>query len=647
MKVSAGVTKGQEIVLEKIIESCTAYKDFLSGKTNILKKNMADMGVRHTLMRGNRQQLYEMVNSMTDNEMHLFKSSSKMVIPALDNPGEMHSVMDKSYKKIVVGAGGFGKVRIARNIDTKKYVAVKKTYPELVATLRNGMVSKPAEESCYYSLSDQKKAALNGISQSVVLPADECSFESKKSRNLTAIVEKITKLSSLSSDEFISEIERSKEMQQAFSKMDYGSMEKFIGKIKSGDFKLNYVPAKTNYGFQELGITTIDDLVKKFNMLRSFFESKKNTDLSEQAQDLLMKLSQREAGEKNDSVQGDDGRHQLNGVYMFRQANFKLKDAVYNQRFINTLGKKVLTALADLNEAGLSHQDIKPENIVLVKNEKGHIAVKLIDIDSIRDNPKRKVRPHMGTLIFVPPEGVMNKKSGEVSYSGEKGDAYAMGMTLRKIIGFSQTEIGHLSRLQKEKIALQLEKPHIPASHYSVMEKKLDAEIASFDTVGDFRVQTQSHVKAINATVPEALSLKDIADLMLKDQPEKRVSAKGILDGYDFFNKPESMLDDDEFSAHAQKISEFGVLADKDQIKAANRSDRSSPAGLAQLRRAATASMMAQRGQVVTGAERTGLSAQESAVVRKKELVIQARAKVAQVSRSVATGLGLRRAASD
>lgn len=87
------------------------------------------------------------------------------------------------------------------------------------------------------------------------------------------------------------------------------------------------------------------------------------------------------------------------------------------------IGKKILSGIAVLHQAGLIHRDIKPENILLVNGE-----IKLSDIGLLRAVSQTMTLG--GTLGFIPPEKITSS-SPSTSYERTKtDDLYAVGKVL-------------------------------------------------------------------------------------------------------------------------------------------------------------------------------------------------------------------------
>lgn len=132
MKNRPGTLPGQETVLNNITVTANTYKTFLEGGTNIIKKDLTNLGNRHTLVRGMQGNIYEMTNSMTKNEIKRFLKQTKLDLKAVLSPRSGYTQGREIYSRIELGSGNFGKTRIARNIVSDDYVAVKKIHPKIV-----------------------------------------------------------------------------------------------------------------------------------------------------------------------------------------------------------------------------------------------------------------------------------------------------------------------------------------------------------------------------------------------------------------------------------------------------------------------------------------------------------------------------------
>lgn len=258
---------------------------------------------------------------------------------------------------------------------------------------------------------------------------------------------------------------------------------------------------------------------------------------------------------------GHDQVHQIQsqqGANRYASPDFRLKDTIYNIRFQNTLGKKMLEALAAMHEQGFSHQDIKPDNIVLCLNSSQQIVVKLIDMDFMTTCERERELPNAGCLTFMPPEAKTTESDGSVSYTPINGDSFAMGMTIRSAASFSMAEISLVGELQR------------------VDRSRQDDEIAGFMNSGyawmisrDTVVQTQKHVAAKMKVTPELLMIKDIADTMLARVPGKRQQCREVLK-WKFFSDPAHILSDQQFTDHALRIVRFGVVASSSSLQRIN-----------------------------------------------------------------------------
>lgn len=388
IKNRTDIPDGQKTVLHNISAASNIYKTFLEGGTNLVKKDFKTLGNRHSLARGAQGNIYEMTNSMTPNEVARFKRKTEMTIDAVENPKSHYSQSVYTFAKIELGEGAFGKTRIARNIENDNYVAVKKIHPKIVLSSEYGIVSQKPEESNFYNLDQAHKQLLKRLKNFVITPDDDFLSQSQTSKKIRDLTTDFATWRPESTEEFIAGIDAlPKIVKQQFLEMSDADKMKFLKNVLTGSFKNIDNVNNTVYLFSELGITNIDNFINKFNVLRIYFESNKTTEkLTVNSKNLLNKYSKTYHFPNTGTLRPEELKEfqEKAAIENFNSDKFKLKDPIFNQRFLNTLGKKMLTSLANFNNSGLSHHDIKPDNIVFVQNDVKNISVKLIDIDLIK-----------------------------------------------------------------------------------------------------------------------------------------------------------------------------------------------------------------------------------------------------------------------
>lgn len=630
-----GTLEGQKTVLKNIAFAANMYKKFLEGEEHVVAKNLVNLGNRHTLARGSQGHVYEMTNSMTSNEIARFKRKTGMFMDAVENSNRKYRQNGNIFTKIELGKGAFGKTRIARDIEADRYVAVKKIHPTLTISPENGFINQKPEPSNFYDLDTITKEKLKKISDFVVTPDDELMAESKTSKNIKNLANELAKWRPSSGEEVISIIEKLPDIKAKLLNFSEEELGRFIENLIKGKFANHDNDSPTAYFFSELGVTNIDNFIDNLNVLRTSFESNDTFDkLDAKSREIVLNYSKTFYIPSSDINQPSkiSEFHKNKAIQIYNEDRFKLKDPVYNQRFLNTLGKKMLTSLAQLNNCEITHHDIKPDNIVLVQDEERNVSVKLIDIDLLQKNKNGRKKPTQGCIPFMPPEALFNERDGSVSYVGVKGDAYAMGLTLRRVIGFGLKEIIATSQIQKLKVAINSD---IDSKLSEADEKKLADSINAMHLSKDTNVQNQLHVKAIISAAPQAVSLKDISDLMLKEHPGKRCTAEEVITDFSFFNDDDNILSDREFSNHTLRICRYGLLVNQEDHNRINNSREESENPLAQLRKNANSSMIRARHQVPDGNSGSSLSRREAEKVALVETRLQARAGLRRLGKSM------------
>ncbi|MBC7414630.1 MAG: hypothetical protein H7327_06820, partial [Herminiimonas sp.] len=271
-----------------------SYRDMLLGRRDGVSRREGRHGTRHSLIHVGNGTVYEMTNSMQETEIERFRRKTNMRIPAVEGaaPNPASSTADAKGRKVVLGKGAFGIARIARNIVTDEYVAVKKTHP-VVDKRSERLKFDAAQPSNFPLLPEAKKAALRAISDAVILPSHEVKALSKAE---TGIPRKITNIKEAPPKE----IER----------------------------------AESIYTFSELGISTIDDVNKILNFADIHFAGKTASDpLSVAAIKILTDYAK-----LNGLIgPGSTPQEQLEyGMAIFNHPSFPFKDKHQNQKFRNT-----------------------------------------------------------------------------------------------------------------------------------------------------------------------------------------------------------------------------------------------------------------------------------------------------------------------
>lgn len=512
-----GGSTARETELKEISYVATKYIELLEGKREGISKQLRQFGTRHTLLRGENGGIFEIANSMTEGEIERFRRKTNMRVMAVEKPEEGYSYQGRTeeYKRIVLGEGGFGKVRIARNIATDQYVAVKKTHADCEITSQGELKFVSAQRTNFSKFSPQVKRRLKNTTEAVIIPYDERTCLSQRSKKIREMLDKEN-----------------------------------TGHVSEHQIK-------TIYSFSELGIANISDAIKTLEFATDYFSGiASSRDLSALAIDLLTRYAETYGRERPGcSATTFATMCRNDGMALFDLEGFLFKSPQRLQQFRNTLGRDVTRALATLNNQCFAHNDIKPPNVVLTQNPHGAIAAKLIDIDLIQDGIQQPQLPTLGTPHYLPPEAHLQQASRFTTYDAAKGDAYALGLSLREIGGHSEADVIATAALQMKRAGLAMlrevcgsDRP--PSIDLLIMH--IENEIQQAPTHQSVYVKERE-------MIPVASSLIDVADLMLQVQPRCRLNASQAL-ALPFFKNANNFLSTEQFSQSAKVLVRISGL---------------------------------------------------------------------------------------
>ncbi|KAA6387860.1 MAG: putative MAP kinase kinase family domain protein [Streblomastix strix] len=167
------------------------------------------------------------------------------------------------------------------------------------------------------------------------------------------------------------------------------------------------------------------------------------------------------------------------------------------QKCFEIIGE-LASSIFQLHSNGILHADLKPENVLLVEGFK----VKLADFGLARQLQvgREYTTNHGGTFLFKAPEILRNKKRQEVSqqrlFRTTAADIWAFGVTIFELA----------------------------SQHHPFFDKKSEADLSIEEYI--HRV-----VDLPPAELPEnfPLNLRNLVKQMLEKNPQKRISAKEIL----------------------------------------------------------------------------------------------------------------------
>lgn len=576
----------------------SSYADLVEGHKARLAKQPGDENARHTLIRGDSGRIYAMTNSMTGAERERFRQGASSLVPAVEK-ARLQMKDGQVVHKIELGAGTFGIVRVARDITSGQYVAVKKCHPKLVASVQHGFIAKDPLPSAFWTLPEEDRRTFRDADGVVIAPYDLCILTSKSARAVNHYANHLQKTGRRTMTGELPAFLTEPMVQKALLPLSHRDQIRFIERLHAGTFEPHENEAKTLYTFYELGITTVGDLIEKFNVMRLCTQSAlAAAALTDAARSVVLQYRFGYAqaadvaeGDRLDETNAADlspanprpVTADPNGAAPPAQSSpvteslleTQTDGVLHHERFLQTLAHKLLSALQQLHDVhGFSHRDIKPDNIVLVRDCHGQFSVKLIDLDFMHPEPAPAALATHGTLCFMPPEAFLRADDGSITYNGRKSDVYAMGLTLRKAIGFGELELYAVS--QKQKIdclvahGVRLEtaaRAFCRRGEASAIVADLQRSVGAADNC----IEPSAAIRALVERTPGALTLKSVTDLMLQAQPEQR-AAPGSLLQLPLFDtdNPDQLLSDVEFLECTVRIIQDGMTLDEHATRQLN-----------------------------------------------------------------------------
>ncbi|MBC7513996.1 MAG: hypothetical protein H7234_06115 [Herminiimonas sp.] len=653
LQSKAGVAPATSRALGEIATAAHAYQDLLVGKRQRIAKGTAGLGSRHTLVRGINGAVFEMTNSMSVAEVERFRKKTAMHLPAIERPARTSVVDGKTLYKIALGEGGFGKARIARDIMSDTYVAVKKVHPKLYVDEDIVLDTRSVHPSNFWQL--KTEIDFGCVSDAVIAPIDECIVESKRAEQINRLAEDINTLKAGRDYAVARRIVQTPQMHELRAKIGVEMCKAAMHAVLDPRLTGLRTDHRSRYSFSQLGIVSVGDFLNHFNVIRFHLErSTEGAGMSAGAVELMMRHA---ACHDTAETYGASGQElirlrELIGASRFAQKDFKLKCALYNQRFLNTIGRDMLSALTKLHAhpgGPIGHRDVKPDNMVFLQDADRRIHTKLIDIDQVEKQTTQRYMPGLGSRLFMPPEAFLPEYDDSISYDALKADAYAMGASLRLLAGFSLKDIDAIASMLLLESAAELNDTRKTSHHDSTLKddlKRIKKRLKDLSLQGDNRIQKPLRVQAIMRAVPEAVTLKDIADLMLNSHPGERVLPSEVL-RLPFFQKSDNFLPHDEFSAHVAAALRFMQVTDMEDVKRINEGLGAARANLKEVRRLAAHAALANRRQTPAPGEMSTLSKSETKKVNGAERALRWQSLLQRTLHTLAGGNSARNSIAD
>jgi serine/threonine protein kinase len=544
--------------LASVALAAEMYGDMMRGERKAISKRHASHGIRHSLVTSDTNRadnvdggsIYEIMNTMNARERERFQRKSAIPVHAVESTVGPSANPGQHLAKVSLGAGAFGVVRIARNIKTDEFLAVKKAHPrlELVGT-RKAILPVAFPPTNYAEMSLQSRARLRELEDFIVVPENELPTASSKSVRTDRLARQLNSRSNVA----VRDLVRQPQLAELLEEYGYGAMESHIRQLQKQRTAPEIPDALTTYSFSELGMMSVDQAVAALGELEAHFANHRSgADLSPSALQLMQRYAEKYAPE---TVHGYGAARAASaaasGRKIFNRADFHLKDADYNRRFRNCIGRNLLRSIAALHRAGFAHQDIKPKNAILAHDRRGNTTVKLVDIDHVKHAAELTGGPEVFTPIFAPPESTTPSRQ---PYDAEKGDAFAAGISLLKLSGVGNEVVKDLC--QQVMLTLLVENHQdfgLEGEAVRILSEQ-KSRLAATPVFG--RIYLRDARQVIN---PQ--SLEDIAQLLIQPNPAVRRTPSQVVD-LPFFTDAGGLLDDAAFARHAESIVRFSSFID-------------------------------------------------------------------------------------
>lgn len=210
--------------------------------------------------------------------------------------------------------------------------------------------------------------------------------------------------------------------------------------------------------------------------------------------------------------------------YLERKGAIGWKEALH-------FSKQIAKALAHAHERGIIHRDIKPQNIMLLRD--GTIKVADFGIAALENEASEENGQALGSIHYIAPE----QARGE--FPDARSDVYSLGIVMYEMLSGKQPYLGEsiseiaLKHLSSDVVALHEIVPDIPPELEKIVSKAMNVSLeeryqTANDLIKDIDEFTHAQTKSEQMQNPAVVPVRSVTELSKDDYRRRRRTAQRV-----------------------------------------------------------------------------------------------------------------------